>query len=55
MVSWPLIFVLVAVLAGVFGFGGLAGGASWIGQILFILFLALFVATILRGRKPPVS
>ena len=55
MLYWALIFLLVAILAAVFGFGGLAVGAATIAQVLFVVFLVLFViagiAHLVRGAK----
>ncbi len=52
MLNWALIFLIVAIAAGVLGFGGIAGAATAIAQGLFFLFLALFVTMVLfRGRR----
>lgn len=40
-------FLAVALVAGIFGFGGIASASVGIAQILFVLFLVLFVATLL--------
>ena len=57
MLSWALGFFLVAVLAALFGFTGIAGAASGIAQLLFFFFFILLVISLLaralRG-KPPV-
>jgi uncharacterized membrane protein YtjA (UPF0391 family) len=53
MVYWALTFLLVAVIAAVFGFTGGALAAAGIAKLLFFLFLVLFVitfATHLTGR-----
>lgn len=50
MLSWALFFFLIAILAAVFGFGGLAGAASGIAQLLFFGFLVLAVVVLLTGR-----
>ena len=42
MLRWALIFFIVALLAAFLGFGGVAGAASGIAQILFFVFLVLF-------------
>ncbi len=53
MISWALTFLVVALIAAVLGFGGIAGTASWIAQVLFGLFLILFVLSLIfRGRPP---
>jgi uncharacterized membrane protein YtjA (UPF0391 family) len=49
MLSWALIFFVVAILAAVFGFGGIASASAGIAQILFFLFLVLFVVSLIMG------
>lgn len=49
MLSWALTFFVLALIAAVFGFGGLAAGMANIAQVLFVLFLALFVISLI-GR-----
>jgi len=57
MLSWALAFFIVAIVAAVFGFGGIAAGAAGIAKFLFILFLAAFVIALIvgvsSGRKTP--
>jgi uncharacterized membrane protein YtjA (UPF0391 family) len=50
MLHWALIFFIVAIIAAVFGFGGVAGEAAWIGKVLLIVFLFLAVIAMLTGR-----
>jgi uncharacterized membrane protein YtjA (UPF0391 family) len=42
-------FLVVAIIAALFGFGGIAEGATEIAKVLFYLFLAGFLITILAG------
>jgi uncharacterized membrane protein YtjA (UPF0391 family) len=55
MLYYALVFLLIAVVAAVFGFGGIAAGAVGIAKILFFVFLVLFLASglfgLLRGRR----
>jgi len=46
MLTYALIFFVVAVIAAVFGFGGIASAAAGIAQILFWVFLALALLTV---------
>ncbi|HET6406761.1 MAG TPA: DUF1328 domain-containing protein [Chthoniobacteraceae bacterium] len=56
MLSWALTFLVVAIIAAVLGFGGIAGTSAWIAQILFGLFLILFIVSLIfRGGRPPVA
>ncbi len=58
MLNWALAFLVIALIAAVLGFGGIAAEAVGIAKIIFIVFLVLFlVAAIMgaiRGRAPPV-
>lgn len=56
MLSWALAFFIVAIIAAVFGFGGIAGGAADIARVLFFFFLVVFVVSLiwgLLGGRPP--
>jgi uncharacterized membrane protein YtjA (UPF0391 family) len=57
MLYYALVFLIVALIAGLLGFGLLAGVAMEAARILFIVFLILFVVSLLRpswrGRKFP--
>jgi uncharacterized membrane protein YtjA (UPF0391 family) len=53
MLRYALIFLVVAILAAVFGFGGIAGESAWIAKILLVVFLVLAVVSFLMGRKGP--
>jgi len=53
MLSWSLIFLIIAIVAAMFGFGGIAGTAAWMAKVLFIIFLVIFVASLIFGRRGP--
>ncbi len=59
MLGWALTFLVIALIAGVFGFGGIAVASVEIAKVLFFIFLAVFLVTLLihvmRSRTPPVS
>ena len=46
MLGWALTFLVVALIAALFGFGGIASASAGIAQILFFVFLILFVVTL---------
>jgi uncharacterized membrane protein YtjA (UPF0391 family) len=55
MLYWALVFFIVAIVAGAFGFGGIAVASAGIAKILFIFFLVLFVLALISGlatRRP---
>lgn len=49
MLSWALIFFVVAIISAVFGFGGIASASAGIAQTLFFLFLVLFIVSLIMG------
>jgi uncharacterized membrane protein YtjA (UPF0391 family) len=56
MLSWALLFFILAILAAIFGFGGIAGSLAGIAQILFFGFLILLVLSLFFGwRGRPVA
>ena len=54
MLYWTLVFLVVALVAGLFGFGGIASASAGIAKLLFgvfiILFLVSLVVSALRSR-----
>ncbi len=53
MLSWALTFLVIALVAGVLGFGVVAGTAASIAKILFFVFLVLFIVGLVMGRRGP--
>lgn len=56
MLSWAVTFFVIALIAAFLGFGGIAGSAAGIAQILFWIGLVLFIITTVfhlsgRGRR----
>jgi uncharacterized membrane protein YtjA (UPF0391 family) len=49
MLYWALVFFIVSLVAGIFGFGGVASASAGISQILFYVFLVFFVVTLIAG------
>ena len=49
MMYYSAAFFIIAIIAAVFGFGGIAEGATSIAKVLFFLFLVLFVLSLLTG------
>lgn len=49
MLKWALIFFLISVVAGVFGFTGIASGAASIAKVLFFISLAIFLIVLIFG------
>ncbi len=49
MLRYAAIFFVIAIVAAVFGFGGIAAGAAEIARILFFIFLVVFLVTLIMG------
>ena len=49
MIKWALIFFIVSVVAGFFGFTNVAEGARGIAKILFFIALAIFLVVLVFG------
>jgi uncharacterized membrane protein YtjA (UPF0391 family) len=56
MLRLALLFLVIALIAALFGFTGIAQASSGIAQIFFFVFLVLFVLSLIgglvRGRPP---
>lgn len=46
MLYYSLVFLMIAIVAAVLGFGGIAVAAAGVAKILFYIFLVLFVVSI---------
>ncbi|MGD9854742.1 MAG: DUF1328 domain-containing protein [Planctomycetaceae bacterium] len=51
MLSWALTFLIIALAAGLFGFGLVGGIAYGAAKICFFVFLILAVLSLLTGRR----
>jgi uncharacterized membrane protein YtjA (UPF0391 family) len=49
LLRWALLFLVVAVIAAIFGFGGVAEGAADIAKVLFYIFLAICAILLIAG------
>ena len=54
MISWAVTFLIIAIIAAVLGFSGIAGTAVNIAWILFVVGLILAIVLFVAGRRPPV-
>ncbi|GDX99251.1 UPF0391 membrane protein [Phycisphaerae bacterium] len=56
MLRWALAFLVLALIAGVLGFTGVAGQSIYIARILFFVFIVVFlvglVYSLVTGRRP---
>ncbi len=53
MLSWALTFLVLALIAALFGFGGIATASASIAKFLFFLFVVMFVVSLVVGRSRP--
>lgn len=49
MLRWALGFFIVAIIAAIFGFGGIASGAADLARICFFFFIVVFVVSLIWG------
>jgi uncharacterized membrane protein YtjA (UPF0391 family) len=56
MIGWAVTFLIIALIATVLGFGGIAGFAVELAKIVFVVAIILFVISaifgMIRGRSP---
>ena len=53
MLSWALTFFILAIIAAILGFTGLAGTLAWGAKILFVAFIILTIVFAVVGRRSP--
>ena len=55
MLGWVVTFLIIALIAGILGFGGIAGASIEIAKIIFVIALVLFLVSAIfglaRGRR----
>jgi uncharacterized membrane protein YtjA (UPF0391 family) len=49
MLYWASVFLVIAIVAAVFGFVGVATAAAGVAKLLFYIFLVMFVLTLIMG------
>jgi uncharacterized membrane protein YtjA (UPF0391 family) len=54
MLSWVVTFLIIALIAGILGFGGIAGASVEIAKAIFLIAVVLFIVSavvgVVRGR-----
>lgn len=53
MLNWAVTFLVIGLIAGLLGFFGIAGAATQIAWILFLVFIAAALISFVAGRRPP--
>ena len=49
MLYWAVVFLIIALVAAVFGFGGIASAAVGIAKVLFFIFVVIFIILLVMG------
>jgi uncharacterized membrane protein YtjA (UPF0391 family) len=49
MLKWAVIFLIIAIVAGIFGFTGVEQASATIAKVLFGIFLGLFLGALAIG------
>ena len=49
MLKWAVVFLLISLVAALFGFGGISVAAAGIAKVLFFLFLVMFLIFVVLG------
>ena len=56
MLRWSLAFFIIAIIAAIFGFGGIAAGSAEMAKLLFFFFVVIFFVSLVwglfTGRRP---
>ena len=51
MLYWAVVFLIIAIVAAILGFGVIGGVAATIAKVLFIVFLILLVLSLIFGWR----
>jgi len=49
LLGWALLFLVVALIAAIFGFGGIANTSAGIAKTLFLIFVVVFIALLVMN------
>ncbi len=53
MLQWAVIFFIIAIVAAVFGFSGVASDTAYIGKILAVIGIILAILSFVFSRRSP--
>jgi uncharacterized membrane protein YtjA (UPF0391 family) len=53
MLRYAIIFLVIALIAELLGFSGIAGQAGWIAHVLFVIAIIFLVISLVTGRGGP--
>ena len=49
MFGWVVTFLIIALIAGILGFGGIAGASIEIAKLIFVVAIILFLVSVVVG------
>jgi uncharacterized membrane protein YtjA (UPF0391 family) len=49
MLKWAVVFLIIAIVAGIFGFTGIEQASATVAKVLFGVFLVLFLGALALG------
>jgi uncharacterized membrane protein YtjA (UPF0391 family) len=53
MLMWAVVFLIIAIVASLFGFRNVAGMATQVARVLFFIFLVLFIVSLIMHYTSP--
>jgi uncharacterized membrane protein YtjA (UPF0391 family) len=51
MLYYAIVFAILALVSGLLGFMALSGTLAWIAKVLVLVFVVLFVVSLITGRR----
>ena len=49
MIRWTVIFLIIAIIAAIFGFGGIAASAAYFAKVIFFIAVVIFLVSLIAG------
>jgi uncharacterized membrane protein YtjA (UPF0391 family) len=49
MIKWAIVFAIISIVAGIFGFAGISADSAAVAKMLFFIALAIFVVFLIAG------
>ena len=49
LLKWAVVFLIISLIAALFGYAGIAAGTAEIARVLFFIFLTVFVVLLILG------
>lgn len=53
MIKWAIVFLVIAVVAAIFGYNNIAGVSVELAKVLFFIFIILFILALVSGITSP--